>query len=116
MSTPNKKESDAVGEHQDMFDELMKFATNNAGDDMPQTVVEAIDYVANYCGDIAKGREYRPDEPKEAFPSIFTPTEPIPSVEEVVGELYKSLIEDESIVIGHMSGDKKSPVFVSHRS
>lgn len=40
---------------QKMFDTLMEFAT--AHPDIPQDILEAIDDVANYCGDIAKGRK-----------------------------------------------------------
>lgn len=49
---PSKEEA------QEMFDRLMDFGTNNQ--DIPMDVLEALDYVANYCGDIAKGRKYTP--------------------------------------------------------
>lgn len=50
---PSKQDS------QEMFDRLMAFC--EADLDVPEDVLIAIDYVANYCGDIAKGREYKPD-------------------------------------------------------
>lgn len=35
-------------------------------------LLEAVDYVSNYLGDIAMGRKYEPEELKEAFPSVFS--------------------------------------------
>jgi len=42
-------------EAKQMFDTLMEFGMANP--DLPQNVVEAIDVVANYCGDVWRGRE-----------------------------------------------------------
>lgn len=39
---------------QEMFDRLTEFGMSNP--DIPQDVLEAIDHVANYCGDIAHNR------------------------------------------------------------
>lgn len=55
---------------QEMFDAMQPYELM-ADLDVPQTVLEAFDYAANYFGDIAKGREWDPEEPKDAFPTLL---------------------------------------------
>lgn len=56
-------------EAQELFGKLSNFGI--AHQDIPQDVLEAMDYVANYCGDIAHGREYKPEELPTAMPTIL---------------------------------------------
>lgn len=64
---------DSIGEAQEVFDVLSRYFMNHP--EAPSgTLLEAVDYVANYCGDIAKGRKVTFDKPKDAFPTIYTKT------------------------------------------
>lgn len=55
-------------EAQELFNNLMNLGMSNPG--LPQELLEAIDYVANYCGDIASGRKHKPENIEDAFPTI----------------------------------------------
>jgi hypothetical protein len=45
-----------------MFDTITDFGWQYANI-LPEEIIEAMDTFANYCGDIAKGREYEPELP-----------------------------------------------------
>lgn len=59
-----------IDQAQEVFDVLMEFGTTLEAD-IPQEVLEAIDYVANFCGDIAKNRDYTPEKLEDAFPTLL---------------------------------------------
>jgi hypothetical protein len=71
MSQPNpiEREGAAKEDAQRMFDTISDFG-NRYASLLPDDVIEAMDNFANYCGDIAKGREYKPDEPKTELPDL----------------------------------------------
>lgn len=53
------------------FDILGKFFMKNCNR-VPPSMLEACDYVSNYLGDIAMGREITIEKPEDAFPSLLT--------------------------------------------
>lgn len=54
---PQASNKQVMHEAQGVFDTLMDFGMSNPH--IPQDILEAIDRVANYCGDIAKGRKVK---------------------------------------------------------
>jgi len=70
-------------EARELFHTLQTFGLDK---DIPQSVLEAIDYVSNYVGDIANDRKVTLDEPKNAFPTIVTAV--LDEVENEARDLY----------------------------
>ena len=68
---PNKNiEEKEIKRAQEVFDGMMAYDLISKLNP-PMEVLEALDYAANYFGDIAKGREYSPEPLKDAFPTIY---------------------------------------------
>jgi hypothetical protein len=70
MNTPEKLNMD---DYNDLFDRLSSLGINvglDKDENVPHAFFEALDYVANYCGDKAHGREVTFEKLADAFPSV----------------------------------------------
>ncbi len=56
--------------------------------EIPQTVIEAFDFVANYVGDVSFGREVVLEKPSDAFPTLINQAI-LQERERLVGEIEK---------------------------
>ena len=71
MTTPTPPKAEQRKRAQEVFDGMMSYDLIGVLD-IPQPVLEALDYAANYFGDIAMGRQYDPEPLVDAFPFLLS--------------------------------------------